>query len=1138
MKPLEHHSLFKRATLLCFAAGALLTAMLTGLLRWLLVLGLEQPVALVMVATAAAAIALAGVALIARIDRSWRTRLAALETAASHFRSFFDLNPEPAFHLTPAGEITGANRQAALLTGYSMSELAGRNLAELAADAAHRSAFEAALSDARAGEATAPELTLNRRDGEPVEVSLSIQPVVREGRATVMLAIARESREQAAGALAVAGGEEIYRLLFDHSLDGILLTNPDGRIYAANAAACRILRQSEQGVRESGWAEILDSDDARIPTMVEARTHDGCFSGELRFRRGDGKIIPVEVSIADYRSEDSREWSGIVFRDLSMRKAASDEMRLLRTCIAHLNDAVVVTEATPLRLPGPRIVFVNQAFERLTGFTAEEAIGATPRIVQGPETDGAVLARIRERLGRGLAVREELVNYRKTGETYTASVEITPIFDEFGVNTHFVAIERDVSTARAMADRLEEAEQRYRALFDLNPDPAYLVDVRGRFISVNRKTAELAGYDESEMARMPFSQLIAIEDHERVFDHFHHNRRGLAQFCAVTGIRKDGSRRRIEIATAPLFVRGKITGIFGIAKDVTDIKRTEEELRLAAKALSNIGEATLITDPDWNIVSVNQAFTSITGFSGTEAIGRPLPELGTHTEGGDYYTRMSKRLLHSGHWQGELWLQRKSGDRFPAMASLNTVNDDAGNVTHFVSVFNDISYFKRCEQRLEFLAHNDPLTHLPNRRLFEKKAVDALARAQRHKQVLGLLFIDLDQFKAVNDSLGHTVGDALIKLVGERLRGLVRATDTLARIGGDEFIVILEELRDSKDAALVADSLLKALARPFAHEGHELFTSASIGISCYPEDGTDIDTLLRNADAAMYRAKELGRNAYEFFSAELNARAHDYLFIANSLHQALEREEFRLHYQPIVDLANYSIRGAEALIRWQHPELGLIPPERFIPIAEATGMIGIIGEWVLETACRQACEWQSQGLPSIPVSVNLSARQFRRPELLDTIKRALHDSGLPSHRLRLEITESLVMDQPERSREMLRALHAIGVRTAIDDFGTGYSSLNSLKQFPFDCLKIDRSFISGIPRDEDDIAIIRAILSLAQHLKLEVVAEGVETQAQREFLLRLGCANAQGFLFTPPLPPADFETALAHGRHAFEPATA
>lgn len=1127
---------FKRATLICFAAGAILTAALTGFLQLLLTIGLERIAALALAATAAFGIAAGGIALIARIDRRWRTRVEALEAGSARYRAFFDINPEPAFGLAMDGRIEAANKRATALLGHTTSELARHTLAEFV-DPGRHEALSDALHQVTSGEPASLDIALIHRNGGITAVSLHAQPVRRDGKLIAIQAIAQELA-QAPAIPPRNDRERNCRLLFDHSLEGILLTDPDGRIYAANSSACRLLGRSEQALQEGGWAAVLDRDDARIPAMLEARSRDRRFSGELGFRRGDGKVIPIEANITDYRDDGGREWSGVMFRDLSLRKAASDETRLLRTCLTRLNDAVLITKATPLRAPGPHIVFVNPAFERMTGFSAEEAIGATPRILQGPRTDAAALARVRSRLARGLEAREEIVNYRKSGEPYTAEMNIAPIFDDRGINTHFVSIERDVSKPRAIAEQLEEAEQRYRALFDLNPDPAYLIDLKGRFISANRKTVEFSGYTQDELLHTLFSQLVAIEDHERIFDHFRHNRRGLTQRYTVTGIHKDGTRRRIEIAATPLYVQGRIRGVFGIAKDVTDAKRTEEELRLAANALGNTGESTLITDAEWNVVSVNHAFTRISGFAREDVIGHSLPQLGTHPEGQTYYARMRQCLMQHGHWQGELRLRRKNGEDYPASASFSAVQNESGEVTHFVSVVKDISRFKQYEQRLEFLAHNDALTGLPNRVLFEKKAGEALARAERHQQVLGVLFIDLDQFKVVNDSLGHAVGDALLKLVAERLTGLVRRTDTLARPGGDEFIIILEELHHTHDAALVADSLLKELTRPFLHEGYELFTSASIGISCYPDDAQDIETLLRSADAAMYRAKELGRNTYEFFSAELNTRAHDYLFIANSLRQALERQEFTLHYQPSVDLASGRIRGAEALIRWQHPERGMIPPDQFIPIAETTGMISAIGDWVLETACRQARAWQDIGLPPIPISVNLSARQFRRPELLNSVRRLLRDTGLEASRLKLEITESMVMDQPERSSDMLKALHAMGIRIAIDDFGTGYSSLSYLKQFPVDCLKIDRSFVSGIPHNEDDAIIIRAILSLARHLKLEVIAEGVETAAQREFLRAQGCAEAQGYLFTPPLPASDFETALAHGRYVFEPATA
>lgn len=447
-------------------------------------------------------------------------------------------------------------------------------------------------------------------------------------------------------------------------------------------------------------------------------------------------------------------------------------------------------------------------------------------------------------------------------------------------------------------------------------------------------------------------------------------------------------------------------------------------------------------------------------------------------------------------------------------------------MTHYVGVLTDISQRKQDEARLNFLAHHDPLTHLPNRTLFQERSNDAIVRAHRHGGLTGLLFIDLDRFKTINDSLGHAMGDLLLQAVAERLGVCVRESDLVARLGGDEFTVLIDELTEFQDAAIVARKVLDELAKPFSLLEHTLYISASIGISCYPQDGKDVQTLLRNADAAMYRAKEEGRNGYRFFSSEMNTQALATLTMTNSLGLALERQEFILHYQPRFDLISRRITGVEALIRWQHPDLGLVPPAQFIPLAEETGMIGSIWEWVLKTACTQAKAWQIAGLPPLRMAVNLSARQFRQHDLAQSIAVVLNEIGLDASALELEITETMVVQAPARTRLILAELKAMGIAIAIDDFSTGYSSLSYLKRYPIDYLKIDRSFVNGLPLDADDGAITRAIIAMAKSLKLRVVAEGVETLEQSTFLEAAGCEDGQGYLFSRPQAAPDLEQLL------------
>ncbi|MBA2492437.1 MAG: EAL domain-containing protein [Gammaproteobacteria bacterium] len=456
----------------------------------------------------------------------------------------------------------------------------------------------------------------------------------------------------------------------------------------------------------------------------------------------------------------------------------------------------------------------------------------------------------------------------------------------------------------------------------------------------------------------------------------------------------------------------------------------------------------------------------------------------------------------------------------------SATRDECGEVSKIIVVSRDVTERKQSEARIQYLAQSDGLTGLPNRTLLTERIGQMIAQGDRHGDSLALLFIDLDYFKTINDSLGHLVGDKLLKQVAARLCQCMRKSDFVARLGGDEFLMALGGMKHSQDVALIAQKIVASISQSYNVVDHVLDTQCSVGISIYPNDGRDVQTLMRNADMAMYHAKEKGRNQYQFFSEEMGARAAERLMLGNAMQLALEREEFELHYQPCIELATGRITGVEALIRWRHPELGLLSPARFIPLAEETGLILQIGDWVLRTGCAQMRDWQTKGIENVCLAVNLSARQFRQAELPQRIAAALTDAGLGTHALELEITESMAMQDPERARELLLELQSMGIGLSIDDFGTGYSSLSYLKRFPLRSLKIDRSFVDGIPDEANDVAITRATIALAHSLGLNVIAEGVETRAQQVFLTEAGCERAQGYLFSKPVCAADAEKLL------------
>jgi len=557
-------------------------------------------------------------------------------------------------------------------------------------------------------------------------------------------------------------------------------------------------------------------------------------------------------------------------------------------------------------------------------------------------------------------------------------------------------------------------------------------------------------------------------------------------------------------------------------------RRAEGELRLYATVFTNAAEGMTVTDAQSRIVAINPAFTAISGYEAADVIGKTPGILNSGQQGPDFYRQLWAELIETGHWQGEIWNRRKDGGIFPEWLSIAAVRDEGGKTTHYIGVFTDISERKQSEARIHHLAHHDVLTGLPNRMLLEDRVSQAMLKSKRTSRPMALVFIDLDRFKNINDTLGHEVGDNLLVQAAQRGLSVLRDTDTLSRQGGDEFVVVLPELEHRQDAMYVTRKLLAALCQPYLLAGHELTVTGSAGIALYPDDGQSVSELLRKADAAMYRAKEEGRNTFRFFSSEINTASLGELLLENDLYGALERGELLMYYQPKVDARTGELVGAEALMRWKHREHGMIPPSRFIPLAEENGLINAFGEWAVKTVCAQQRAWLDQGLLVVPVAVNVSAHQFAQQDLPQMVSRALAEHGIPPQLLELELTESLLMRNANRASHVLQTLRNMHVHVAIDDFGTGYSSLSYLKQFPVQSLKIDRSFVCEITEEGEPVRLASAIIAMAHELDLEVIAEGVETEAQRNYLLDRGCDQFQGYLFGRPQPVEELGRLLAN----------
>ncbi len=570
-----------------------------------------------------------------------------------------------------------------------------------------------------------------------------------------------------------------------------------------------------------------------------------------------------------------------------------------------------------------------------------------------------------------------------------------------------------------------------------------------------------------------------------------------------------------------------------VHRTLNAISSAEEELKLRDRAIESSGSAICITDnlaPDNPIVYVNPAFERITGYSSAEVIGRN-PRLLQGTDLAQPELLTIRAALHEQRpCHAVLRNYRKDGSMYWNELSISPVRSDAGAVSHYIGVHSDITGAKTHQDELARQANHDSLTGLPNRNLLRDRIEHACARTQRYGDFAAVAFLDLDNFKLVNDSLGHSVGDQLLRAVASRLEASLRAMDTVARLGGDEFVLVLSDHKSAQSVSGELQRIVESFAQPFTMDNQDVFVTASIGVALYPQDAKDAEALMKSAELAMYRAKESGRNSYQLFTTELQTKVTERMALEGMLRRALERGELSLHYQPQVDLHSNRIFGCEALIRWNQADLGMIGPAKFIPLAEDTGLIVQIGEWVLRTACRQTKSWQDAGLPAITVAVNISARQFREKNLLQSVAKILADTGLDPARLELEVTESVIMHDAQNVIAELQAFRDMGIKLSVDDFGTGYSSLSYLKRFPVDRLKIDQSFVRDVTSDADDAAIAQAVITLGHTLDLRVIAEGVETAEQLAFLRRNHCDEMQGYLFGRPMPADEFTKLLASGR--------
>ncbi len=774
---------------------------------------------------------------------------------------------------------------------------------------------------------------------------------------------------------------------------------------------------------------------------------------------------------------------------------------------------------------------VSGATQSVTGYAPEDLLD-NARVAYGdlihPEDRDRVWEQVREALHAERPFRIEYRLRRRDGKTCwiweqgrgVCGADLDQAIALEGLMLDITELKRVDAVARETAKRLETLGDNLPggAIYRLRRDRSGAY----RFTYASRGVERLLGISRAMMladARAVF-QLTEPPYDEEIRQTNERSARDLSIVDMELPQRlPDGTRKWIAVRSMPYPTEDGAVIWDGFVLDITQRKEAAEQLREAAAVFACTAEGVAITALDGRIRHVNEAFCRITRYRRQDLIGIQPELLKSDRHDAAFYRSIFRTLKRTGQWHGEIWNRRSDGSVYPALLTISVVPDGLGGAAGYVGAFSDITTIKQSEERLEHLAHHDPVTDLPNRLLFDLHLRKGIRAALQTNSRLAVLFIDLDRFKHINDSLGHPAGDALLRQFARRLTATLGSKRPVGRLSGDEFVILLEDIDAAADAIPVVSDLLATLKQPFVIDGNEVRISASIGISLCPDDGDTVAVLLRNADAAMYRAKEDGGNAYHFYAAEMTAAAFEHVFLENGLRSALDNDEFRLVYQPQIDVSTGRLRGVEALLRWHHPKEGQISPGRFIPTAEQSGLIRDIGLWVLRTACVQARRWLDQGLDFGLVAVNIAGRQIHDPDFVAHVENALADTGLPPHYLDLEITEGFVMRAVDPSAAELQKLRIRGVGIAIDDFGTGYSSLNHLKRLPITKLKIDQSFVRDIPDDPDNMALCDAVIAIGRSLGMSVVAEGVETQAQAAFLREKGCGILQGYLFGRPMPP-------------------
>jgi len=964
------------------------------------------------------------------------------------------------------------------------------------------------------------EVAVRNSEGDRRWWSVTFVPLKDEtGLVTRFMIVADDVSDRRVTEEALRASEHKYSRLFQRNpLMISLSTLRDGCYLEVNEAFTKVIGYTpEEAVGRTAielgiWKSLEDR--TRIVNMLQ---RNGSLTNvEVSFRSKSGEEIQTLAS-AEIIDIDGEECLLTILSDITDRKKAEQALRESEQKIRWLTENMldVVCQIDKDR----KVLYISASCESVLGYKPEELIGQTISDYLHPDDAPRVFRTMADAVVNRRSTATMKYRFRHSAGHYVWRESTCRLsYDDQGNYVGAIYCTRDITERVQAMEAMRRSEEFLNAVFNGIQDGITVLDPELNIVRVNAALEREYGLSGPVVGRKCYEAYHGNCEPCKACPTLRTVKTARAETEVITATNVDGKIIWLELSAYPMLdACGNVVAIIEHSRDITSRLKCEAQQRTQVSAMNAAGDQIVISDASGQIEFVNPAFEQETGYTFCEVVGKELRPLGLPDQDPELCAEIDRVTSLGQTWQGEITSRRKDGTQFIEDVTVTPVKGECGAIEHFIAIKRNITEKKQTQAKLDYLAHHDSLTGLPNRLLFSDRLTQRLAQARRDNTMFAVMFLDLDRFKLINDTLGHGVGDQLLKAAALRLTECLREVDTIARMGGDEFTLIVPNIHSADDATKVAQRVQDALSDSFCINGRELFITTSIGISVFPHDGTDAETLVKNADTAMYRAKEQGTSTYEFYTEELNTIAIERMTMENDLRRAVERSEFVLHYQPQVDISTGRTVGVEALIRWLHPEIGMVSPAKFIPLSEETGLIVPISEWVLRTACAQNKAWQDAGLPPIQVAVNISARLLQESTLAKQVEAVLRETDLAPEYLGIEITEGTLMRNPELAISVLHELKSMGVHISIDDFGTGYSSLSYLKRFPIDVVKLDQSFVRDITTNSDDAAIASAIVALAHSLKLKVIPEGVETLEQLDYLRSLKCDKIQGYFVSPPV---------------------